>query len=96
MTGFINYKKVKYLSKTGNPTVSADGFDKLTRVKVEELVNGQWLTCELYSVNTPDSSGRGVDYGGYRVHYDGDGKYGYSFVVTITNGKARTFRVVSE
>ena len=79
-----------------NITVRADGFDTLARVKVEELVNGQWMAYELSSVNTPDSSGRGVDYDGYQVHYDGDGKYGYSFVVTITNGEARTFRVVSE
>ena len=79
-----------------NVTVRADGFDKLTRIKVEELVGEEWIAYELSSEGTPDSSGRGVDYDGYQIHYDGDGKYGYSFVITITDGKERTFRVVAE
>ena len=79
-----------------NVTVRADGFDKLTRIKVEELVGEEWIAYELSSEGTPDSSGRGVDYDGYQVHYDGNGEYGYSFVVTVTDGVARTFRVVAQ
>ena len=79
-----------------NVTLRVDGFDTLARIKVEELVDGAWIPYELSSVNNPDSSGRGADYDGYQVHYDGDGTYGYSFVVTITDGVSRTFRVTTE
>ena len=79
-----------------NVTLRVDGFDTLARIKVEELVDGAWIPYELSSVNNPDSSGRGADYDGYQVHYDGDGSYGYSFVVTVTDGIARTFRVTAE
>ena len=80
-----------------NITVRADGFDSLARPRIEVLgEDGNWQVYEVSSINTPDTNGRGVDYDGYQVHYDGDGTYGYSFVVTITDGVSRTFRVTTE
>jgi len=79
-----------------NVTVRAEGFNALTRPKVEELVNGKWQTYELSSKNTPDKNSNAVDYDGYAVHYDGDGTFSYSFVITITDGLARTFRISAE
>lgn len=79
-----------------NVTVRADGFTTLTRIKVEELVGDEWIEYELSSVNNADASGRAADYDGYAVHYDGGDTYGYSFVITITDGMARTFRVIAE
>ena len=45
---------------------------------------------------TPDKNNNAVDYDGYAVHYDGDGTFSYSFVITITDGAARTFRISAE
>ena len=79
-----------------NMTVRADGFKALTRPKLEELVNGTWTAIELSSKNSPDPRGNSADYDGYAVHYNGDGTFSYSFVTTITDGKARTFRLTAE
>ena len=79
-----------------NMVVRADGFSALTRPVLEELVNGQWVKIELSSANSPDTKGNTADYDGYAVHYDGDGTYAYSFVVTITDGIARSFRITAE
>lgn len=79
-----------------NMVVRADGFNTLTRPVLEELVNGQWVKIELSSTNAPDTKGHTADYDGYAVHYDGDGTYAYSFVVTITDGVARSFRITAE
>lgn len=79
-----------------NVTVRAEGFYSLTKPKVEELVNGKWQTYCLSSKNTPDKNNNAVDYDGYAVHYDGDGTFSYSFVITITDGAARTFRISAE
>ncbi len=79
-----------------NVTVRADGFYTLTRPKVEVLEGDNWVTYELSSVNTLDASGRGVDYDGYQIHYNDDGTYSYSFVITVTDGVSRTFRITVE
>lgn len=81
---------------TVNVTVRADGFTRLARPKVEVLEGEEWVAYELSSVNTPDSSGRGVDYDGYQVHYNDDGTLSYSFVITVTDGVSRTFRITAE
>jgi hypothetical protein len=44
----------------------------------------------------PDKMGISHDYDGYMIQYDGDGTYSYSFVTAITNGAARTFKIVVE
>ena len=62
----------------------------------EELVNGVWITYDVSTSNSPDSSNHSWDFDGYQVHYDGNGTYSYSFVVEMTDGKTRTFRVIAE
>ncbi|MBQ8409520.1 MAG: hypothetical protein IJY39_11735 [Clostridia bacterium] len=81
---------------TINMTVRVDGFNSLTKLKLEELIDGKWVSIELSSVNSPDTKGNTADYDGYAVHYDGDGTYSYSFVMTITDGTPRTVRVSAE
>ena len=75
-----------------NVAVLAKGFDNLSVPMVEELVNGSWVTYELSSINNPDASGNTHTYDGYSVTYE-NGKYNYSFVTTITDNVARTFRI---
>jgi len=76
-----------------NVSVRVYGFDLLTAPKIEELVDGKWVEYKVSSAETPDSSGYYHYYDGYGVQYDGDGKYSYSFVTTMTAGAPRTFRV---
>ena len=76
-----------------NVAVRVYGFDKLTSPVVEELVGGEWVEYVLSSKDTPDAVGYYHYYDGYSVNYDGDGTYSYSFVTTMTDGKAKTFRI---
>ena len=75
-----------------NVTVLAKGFDNLGVPKFEELIDGVWVEFTVSSSNTPDKAGITHSYDGYAVTYD-DGKYNYSFVTTISNGKERAFRI---
>ena len=79
-----------------NVTVRVDGFTTLARPKIEELIDGAWVIHNISTSESPDSAGHTWDFDGYQVHYDGDGTYSYSFVVTITDGQSRTFRVTAE
>jgi hypothetical protein len=72
------------------------GFDTLTVPVIEEFVDGKWVEYKISSINSPDSHGLGYAYDGYMVYYDGDGTYSYSFITTMDNGQARTFRVTAE
>ena len=78
-----------------NITVLAKGFDYLGIPKIEELVGGSWVEYVVSSKDTPDATGSSHDYDGYAVTYE-NGKYNYSFVTTITDTTARTFRVTVE
>ena len=75
-----------------NVTLLAKGFDYLGVPKFEELIDGEWVEFTVSSANTPDKTGNSHTYDGYAVTYE-DGKYNYSFVTTISNGKSRTFRI---
>ncbi|MBQ8410064.1 MAG: hypothetical protein IJY39_14500 [Clostridia bacterium] len=79
-----------------NVTVRVYGMKKIARPVIYEKVNGEWVVYEVCSLNTPDSTGNAHDYDGYMIHYDEDGTYSYSFVTTITDGAARTFKIVVE
>ena len=76
-----------------NIAIRAYGFNKLTAPKVFELIDGEWVEYVLSSSAEPDKIGNYQYYDGYCVYYDGDGKYSYSFVTTITDGSPRTFRL---
>ncbi len=75
-----------------NVTVRIYGFEKLTSPKVEEFVDGEWIEYRLDSSKNPDAPGYIHYYDGYSVFYDRNGTFSYSFVVTMDQGKARTFR----
>ena len=79
-----------------NNAVRIYGFNKLTVPKIEELVDGEWVEYAVNSKSAPDTKGYGYNYDGYMVHYDGDGKYSYSFVTNMTDAKERTFRISAE
>lgn len=87
-----NEKKVK-----GNNYVALRvyGFNMLTAPKIEEYVNGKWEEYVVSSKDTPINDYYHY-YDGYAVHYDGDGTYSYSFVVDMTEGKDRKFRIAAD
>ena len=79
-----------------NVTVRVYGMKKVARPVIYEKVDGKWVVYDVSSLSTPDSLGNAHDYDGYMIHYDEDGTYSYSFVTTITDGQARTFKIVVE
>lgn len=78
-----------------NVAVRVYGFDMLTAPKVEEYVDGKWVEYVLSSKDSP-IRGSYHYYDGYCVYYDGDGTYSYSFVVDMTEGKDRKFRITAD
>ena len=76
-------------------TVRAYGFNLLTAPKIEEYVNGKWEEYVVSSKDTPVMEYYHY-YDGYAVHYDGDGTYSYSFVVDMTEGEDRKFRIAAD
>lgn len=91
--GKKNSTTIKNRDSGYNITVRAYGFTKLTAPKVYELVNGEWVAYELSSINTPDTLGYTNMYDGYAVYYDEDGTVSYSFVVDMSEGEDRTFKI---
>ena len=75
-----------------NITLRVYGFSTLTVPKIYEKVNGEWVEYKVNSLGNPDDRGYQHYYDGYMVHYDGDGTFSYSFVVTMAD-EARTFKV---
>ncbi len=78
-----------------NLTLCAYGFERLTAPVIYELIDGEWQIYEVSSAKAPGKCGNAYAYDGYAVHYDGDGSYSYSFVVTMEEGKERKFKVIS-
>ena len=91
--GKVNQHKISNRDEGYYVTVRAYGFTKLTAPKVYQLVDGEWVEYELSSRNTPDTLGYTNQYDGYAVHYDGDGKVSYSFVVDMSDAKSKTFKI---
>jgi len=79
-----------------NVAVRIYGFDKLTSPKIEEKVDGEWVEYEVCSAKTPDAKGYAHYYDGYGVYYDGDGTFSYAFIVTMTDGAPRSFRIKAD
>ena len=73
---------------TNNCVVRVYGYNKLTVPTVMEKVDGKWVEYQLNS--------KEYEFDGYTVFYDGDGTYSYAFVVDMTGGKARTFKVTAD
>lgn len=93
-----NGKSAEFTVSGGNDNVVVRvyGFDMLSVPKIEELVDGKWVEYKVNSISKVDDQGYGYHYDGYMVHYDGDGTYSYSFVITMENGAPRTFRLAPD
>lgn len=76
-----------------NIAVRVYGFEKLAKPTVYELVDNEWSKYELSSKDTPDIAGNAHAYDGYNVYYDKDGTYSYSFIVKMSNGSQRRFKI---
>ena len=72
--------------------VFAENLRNLLIAKNKKQVDGKWVEYKVNSLDNPDTKGFHHYYDGYMVHYDGDGTFSYSFVVTMSD-KARTFKV---
>ena len=79
-----------------NIAIRAYGFERITAPVIEELVDGEWVVYEVSSANTPDRYGNAHAYDGYCIYKDPDGTYSYSFVVDMTEGEDRTFRISAD
>ncbi len=79
-----------------NATVRIYGFQKMTVPVIYEKIDGKWVEYVVSSKDTPDQKGNAHFYDGYGIHYDGDGTFSYSFVTTMDNGKARSFKIVAD
>ena len=76
-----------------NIAVRIYGFEQLTVPRIYEMIDGEWRVYELSSKNTPDVASISHSYDGYGVYYDSDDSYSYSFIVKMTDGKSRTFKI---
>ncbi len=79
-----------------NITVRVYGFEKMTVPVIYEKINGEWVEYVVSSKSTPDQYDNAHSYDGYNIHYDGDGTFSYSFVLTMKDGAARTFKLVAD
>ena len=69
------------------------GFEKLSVPIIYELVNGEWVRYDISSSDNRDKVGYGAYYDGYNVYYDEDGTFSYSFIIDVTEGNERTFKI---
>ena len=79
-----------------NIAVRIYGFERITAPVIEEYVDGEWTVYEVNSAKTPDMYGNAHAYDGYCIYKDPDGTYSYSFVVDMTEGTDRKFRVSAD
>lgn len=79
-----------------NIAVRVYGFERITAPVIEEYVDGEWVVFEVSSASTPDRYGNAHAYDGYCIYKDPDGTYSYSFVVDMTDGKGRKFRMSAD
>ena len=79
-----------------NIAVRVYGFSQITAPVIEEFVNGEWVVYEVSSAKTPDLYKYAHAYDGYCIYKDNDGSYSYSFVVDMTEGTDRRFRIAAD
>lgn len=68
-----------------NMAVRVYGLESYERPVIEELVNGAWVAY--------DTASEANGYDGYAVYYEEDGTFSCAFIVPMTEGVERTFRV---
>ena len=76
-----------------NVAIRVSGFKKLTVPKIYERVQGGWKQHVVNSATTPDTFDNHHPYDGYEVQYNGDGTFTYSFIIDMSEGGEREFRV---
>lgn len=76
-----------YKSCENNIAVRVYKFTALSVPQISELVNGEWVPYEIASKN---------GYDGYTVFADPDNSFSYSFIIDMSEGKDRTFKVTVE
>lgn len=76
-----------------NIAVRVYGFERITAPVIEECVNGEWIRYSVSSAEAPDMYGNAHAYDGYCIYKDPDGTYSYSFIIDMTEGEDRRFRV---
>ena len=85
--------EIPYRHKGHTAAVRIYGFDKLSVPLVYELIDGKWERHNISSSDNLDKVGYGAHYDGYNVYYDEDGTFSYSFIIDMTEGKERTFKI---
>ena len=91
--GKKNQHEIKWRHEGNNVAVRIYGFDKLSVPIVYELIDGEWVKYDISSIDNPDKLGYCAYYDGYNVYYDADGTYSYSFVIDMTEGVERQFKI---
>ena len=91
--GKQNEHKIPYRDEGYNVAVRIDGFKELGVPVVQQLIDGEWVDYVLSSATNLDKGGHGAHYDGYGVHYNEDGTHSYSFVVSMDDATAKTFRI---
>ena len=71
-----------------NMAVRVYGFDSYRAPTIETYVDGEWVAYKVACVQN--------GYDGYGVYYDGDGTYSFAFIVPMSDGEARTFRITGK
>ncbi len=79
-----------------NVAVRVYGLEKMTVPTIYEKIDGKWVEYVVNSAATPDLNGDAHHYDGYSIHYDGNGLYSYSFIVTMKDGAPRSFKLVAD
>ncbi len=85
--------EIPFRHKGHTAAVRIYGFDKLSVPLVYELIDGKWERHDISSSDNRDMVGYGAYYDGYNVFYDEDGTFSYSFIIDMTEGKERTFKI---
>ena len=76
-----------------NVAVRVYGFEKMTVPVIYEKLDGEW---KPYDVSSCASEKEPHKYDGYMIHYDGDGSFSYSFVISMDKEQVRTFKLVAD
>lgn len=85
--------EIPWRHKGHTAAVRIYGFNKLSVPIVYEKIDGEWVRHDISSSDNLDFVGYGAYYDGYNVYYDEDGSFSYSFIIDMTEGKERTFKI---
>ena len=82
---------------SNNSTILVSGVTKLCIPQLSEKITkdtgSYWVRYNLSSYHYADKNGNGQAYDGYGVQYNPDGTYTYSFVLDMSKGEDREFKI---